>query len=217
MKMRSKLAASAILIAIIRTLVVGVGVVRAEAQQKDAMCVETAPGTCTPMEIPPMVDGSSWMSSVSKTKDIWGCCQQADGSTNNELQSTVIGKMPQFSEEDTMKVLEKAKKAWDHGKGVWPQMSMQQRIEHVEKFLQNLRSQRSAIIQILMFEIGKSYPDAASEFDRTIAFCRQVIEVIRTDPEYSSAWQSIGSTRALVRRAAIGIIMALGPYNYPRA
>lgn len=43
----------------------------------------------------------------------------------------------------------------------------------------------------------------------------QVIEVIRTDKEYAGEWQTIGSTKALVRRTAIGIIMALGPYNYP--
>ena len=42
-----------------------------------------------------------------------------------------------------------------------------------------------------------------------------MIEVIRTDPEYASSWQTIGSTKAFVRRAAIGIIMCLGPYNYP--
>ena len=39
--------------------------------------------------------------------------------------------------------------------------------------------------------------------------------MIRTDPEFASTWQSYGSTKAFVRRAAIGIIMCLGPYNYP--
>ena len=43
----------------------------------------------------------------------------------------------------------------------------------------------------------------------------QVIGVLQTDPEYSGEWQTVGSTKALVRRAAIGIILALGPYNYP--
>jgi acyl-CoA reductase-like NAD-dependent aldehyde dehydrogenase len=45
----------------------------------------------------------------------------------------------------------------------------------------------------------------------------QVIEVIRTDPEFGPAsWQTFGSnTKAFVRRAAVGIIMCLGPMNYP--
>lgn len=39
--------------------------------------------------------------------------------------------------------------------------------------------------------------------------------MVQTDPEYTGVWKTVGSTRALVRRAAIGIILALGPYNYP--
>ena len=39
--------------------------------------------------------------------------------------------------------------------------------------------------------------------------------MIQTDPEYTGVWQTVGATKALVRRAAIGIILALGPYNYP--
>jgi len=41
------------------------------------------------------------------------------------------------------------------------------------------------------------------------------LDVVKTDPEYSAGWQTIGSTKAFVRRAAIGIIMCLGPMNYP--
>jgi glyceraldehyde-3-phosphate dehydrogenase (NADP+) len=94
-------------------------------------------------------------------------------------------------------------------------MSLKERIHAIETFLNNLQNRRSAIIQILMWEIGKNYNDAASEFDRTIEFCKKVIGVLHVDPEYAGVWQTIGSTKALVRRAAIGIILALGPYNYP--
>jgi glyceraldehyde-3-phosphate dehydrogenase (NADP+) len=67
-----------------------------------------------------------------------------------------------------------------------------------------------------MWEIGKNYKDAASEFDRTVQFAEEVMDVVKSDQEFLSAsWQSIGSTRAFVRRAAIGILLCLGPYNYP--
>ena len=185
-------------------------------QQTDGMCVESpGDGTCSPMEIPPMIDGKAWLSGIQKDKDVFGCCQQSDKDTVDQLKPPIIGSMPQFSTEDTMQVLEKAKKAWNHGAGVWPQMSLKDRIAAIETFLDNLQSQRSAIIQILMWEIGKNYKDAASEFDRTIEFCKKVIGVLQSDPEYMGVWQTIGSTKALVRRAAIGIILALGPYNYP--
>jgi Aldehyde dehydrogenase family len=42
-----------------------------------------------------------------------------------------------------------------------------------------------------------------------------MISEIQNDPEFNSEWETIGVTRAFVRRAAIGIIMCLGPYNYP--
>ncbi len=82
------------------------------------------------------------------------------------------------------------------------------------------------MVQTLMWEIGKNRKDAESEFDRTVEFCRKVMDVMEHDPEYGGGgdsgnveskdgWQTIGSTRALVRRAAIGIIMCLGPMNYP--
>ena len=40
--------------------------------------------------------------------------------------------------------------------------------------------------------------------------------MVRTDPEFGLAsWQTIGSTRAFIRRSAVGIVMCLGPMNYP--
>lgn len=188
----------------------------------DGTCVETTlndkSGTCTPLGMPPMVEGSSYLSSEfanAKNKDIFGCCTKSSSSTEDELTPSKIGEMPQFTTEQSLKVLESAKKAWNHGNGVWPQMSMAERIEAIEKFLDALHEQRTTIINLLMWEIGKNHPDATAEFDRTIAFCKQVIEVIRTDADFAGVWKTVGSTKAFVRRAAIGIILALGPYNYP--
>jgi glyceraldehyde-3-phosphate dehydrogenase (NADP+) len=95
-------------------------------------------------------------------------------------------------------------------------MSLSKRVTAVENFLIELKKQRESIIELLMWEIGKNEADATSEFDRTIEFAQQVIDVVKSDPEFGGAsWQSIGATRAFVRRAAIGIILCLGPYNYP--
>jgi acyl-CoA reductase-like NAD-dependent aldehyde dehydrogenase len=67
-----------------------------------------------------------------------------------------------------------------------------------------------------MWEIGKNKPDATAEFDRTVQFIETMISLrYRMIPEFNSDWQTIGATRAFVRRTAIGIIMCLGPYNYP--
>jgi glyceraldehyde-3-phosphate dehydrogenase (NADP+) len=99
-----------------------------------------------------------------------------DDASSLLLTQAIIGKMPQFTTEQSLQVLEAAKKAWNHGRGVWPQMSLHERIEKIEAFLEALKIQRSAIVNLLMWEIGKNYNDAAAEFDRTIDFANKVCQ-----------------------------------------
>mmetsp|Transcript_1449 Transcript_1449/g.2660 ORF Transcript_1449/g.2660 Transcript_1449/m.2660 type:complete len:568 (-) Transcript_1449:45-1748(-) len=147
-------------------------------------------------------------------EDVLGCC--ASDEKKQEIVPQVIGRLPQMSTEQTLEIAKAAKSAWNGGSGVWPQMSLSKRVTAVENFLTELKKQRESIIELLMWEIGKNEADATSEFDRTIEFAQQVIDVVKSDPEFGGAsWQSIGATRAFVRRAAIGIILCLGPYNYP--
>ncbi|CAB9521685.1 N-succinylglutamate 5-semialdehyde dehydrogenase [Seminavis robusta] len=210
---------------ILSLAILGVRGVQADGDDKKNVCLESLTGitggttTCTPLGVAPMIEGASFFPEAivkdQGSKDIFGCCNRNSDEEESALTPTQIGKMPQFSTETSMQVLAAAKKAWANGRGVWPQMSLQERIEAIEAFLSALQDQRSSIINLLMWEIGKNYGDAEAEFDRTVAFARKVIESIQTDPEFAGVWQTIGSTKALVRRTAIGIILALGPYNYP--
>lgn len=95
-----------------------------------------------------------------------------DGSSS--YNPVEIGAMPQFSEEEVLAVLESSKKAWNGGAGVWPQMSMNERIERIELVVSYLRELREDIINVLMWEIGKNLKDARAEIDRTIVFIEQV-------------------------------------------
>mmetsp|Transcript_2712 Transcript_2712/g.7960 ORF Transcript_2712/g.7960 Transcript_2712/m.7960 type:complete len:535 (-) Transcript_2712:236-1840(-) len=167
---------------------------------------------------------------VEKMVDVLGCCSlggsndadaDTDGNASAEtcqaLQPVVIGQSPQFSTDQALEVLDAAREAWNGGSGEWPQMSLRSRIEAIEDFVRELSKHREAIVTVLMWEIGKNRKDAEAEFDRTMVFIREVIAAIRMPDaaEYNDEWQHVGSTRAFVRRAAIGIIMCLGPYNYP--
>jgi len=162
--------------------------------------------------------------------DVYACCTAAQECASTEdgekctsdsnvlLSRKKIGALPQFSQEQALEVLDDAKKAWDGGAGVWPQMSLKERIAAVEAFVAILRKDhREAIVEILMWEIGKNRECAESEFDRTMIFVEKTIEFIRTSPEFSTDFTQVDntSTRAFTRRAAIGIIMCLGPMNYP--
>mmetsp|Transcript_18404 Transcript_18404/g.42010 ORF Transcript_18404/g.42010 Transcript_18404/m.42010 type:complete len:379 (-) Transcript_18404:2692-3828(-) len=158
--------------------------------------------------------------------DVLGCCAE---NRSKEFSRPTIGKLPQMSKEQTLGVLKDAERAWDGGSGVWPQMSFRERLDAIERLIDDLETnQRELMVQVLMWEIGKNRRDAESEFDRTMTFGRQVMQVIRGynvddgasidtdyDDEFGGSWKSIGSTMAFVRRAAVGIVLCLGPMNYP--
>lgn len=164
--------------------------------------------------------------------DIQGCCSETlpeDGSDDLTFTSPIIGKLPQMSKEQTLAVMKDAETAWDGGSGAWPQMPFRERLDAIERLIVDLETnQREKMVQVLMWEIGKNRKDAESEFDRTMAFGRQVMQVVRGfnvndeseaisdyDDEFGGSWKSIGSTMAFVRRAAVGIVLCLGPMNYP--
>jgi glyceraldehyde-3-phosphate dehydrogenase (NADP+) len=162
-----------------------------------------------------------------RLSDVYGCCG-IDEQDSSKFTRPLIGHMPQMSSSQTLSVLKDAETAWDGGSGVWPQMSLRERLQAIENLLRDLETNyREQIVQALMWEIGKNRMDAESEFDRTIAFGRQVMDVVRgvsnsndssievVDDEFGGSWQHIGSTMAFVRRAAIGIVLCLGPMNYP--
>lgn len=141
-----------------------------------------------------------------------GSCLAADFPV---LTKVTIGRVPQFSTATTLDILKQAKAAWRGGAGVWPQMSMADRIAAVESFLRKLEENKQALATAIMWEIGKAWPEAMSEVTRTIQFARAVIATIQSDPEMRTDGAAAGSHRAWMRRAALGIVLALGPYNYP--
>jgi glyceraldehyde-3-phosphate dehydrogenase (NADP+) len=116
--------------------------------------------------------------------DVTGCCamekmEEACSSGNfltGSIAPQVIGQIPQMNKEQTLQVLEDAKAGWKGGSGVWPQMSLKERVETIEKFIDELRTKREEIVVTLMWEIGKNRKDAEAEFDRTLDFVQKVKE-----------------------------------------
>jgi len=184
-------------------------------------CTDTKDNSCTNMDffkeapfVSPriMIEGQvhaiqSEDESGTESWSINGCCS-----------SQSIGLMPQMSTEQSQLILDNAVKGWSNGQGEWTQMTLAQRIECVEAFVEELMTQREEIIRVLMWEIGKNYPDAKSEFDRTVEFIRKTIEAIKSTEDYNvgSTFKKIGSdTNVFIRRNGFGVILCLGPYNYP--
>jgi glyceraldehyde-3-phosphate dehydrogenase (NADP+) len=135
-------------------------------------------------------------------------------------KGVAIGAMPQFRTQDALHVLEAASEAWRGGSGPWTAgHTLQQRIAAIRSVFADLDRIREDIVTALMWEIGKNRVDAEGEYDRTKAFFEQVAAAMTqagSDDEYAGrTWQRVGGVSALVKRNAIGVILALAPYNYP--
>lgn len=135
-----------------------------------------------------------------------------DATTNSR---TIIGELAQMGSEDVLKVVESAKVAWKNGQGVWPQMSPEERMAALQNVVSALKDRRDEIVKVLMWEICKTSADAAAEFDRTMTFIEATIDTFRRTDTFHGAWKVVGGILSKVRRAAIGIMMCLGPFNYP--
>jgi glyceraldehyde-3-phosphate dehydrogenase (NADP+) len=131
------------------------------------------------------------------------------------LTRTTIGQVPSMDEATVMRALDSAVRAWDHGRGAWPTMSVAARIDRVERFLEIMASKRDEVIRLLMWEIGKNLPDSRKEFDRTVEYIRSTIESLKEADRANSRFQLDSGIIAQIRRAPLGVCLSMGPFNYP--
>jgi len=147
------------------------------------------------------------------------CPEGTDIKHQRLLSQVKIGTMPQMTKEETLQALQSSLNAWKGGSGVWPQLSLSDRIKAIQKFVSELQNKREEIVNVLMYEIGKNKPDAEAEFDRTMQFIEKTIDHIQQSGEFGRWDRSNGSTQLYLSRAAIGIVLCLGtdqmdPHSY---
>jgi glyceraldehyde-3-phosphate dehydrogenase (NADP+) len=66
-----------------------------------------------------------------------------------------------------------------------------------------------------MWEIGKSLPDSEKEFDRTVEYIVDTIEDYKKLDRNCARFTKSQGINAMVRRGPLGVVLCLGPYNYP--
>ncbi|MDY7020158.1 MAG: NADP-dependent glyceraldehyde-3-phosphate dehydrogenase [Cyanobacteriota bacterium] len=135
--------------------------------------------------------------------------------TADGFSSKFIGKFPLMSEEAALSVLQAALNAYDSGRGLWPTLSVQQRIEHVQDFAYRMKERRSEVINLLMWEICKSYADSAKEFDRTLDYIASTIDALKDLDRRCSRFEISEGVIGQIRRAPLGVVLCMGPSNYP--
>lgn len=133
----------------------------------------------------------------------------------SEKEPQLIGKTPEMSGDFALKALEAAHNAFDYGQGEWPTMKVYERIRCMENFVEKMLSKREEIVKLLMWEIGKNLNDSRKEFDRTVEYINDTIEEYKVIDRKGATFQNKSGVRALIRRGPFGVVLCLGPYNYP--
>ena len=133
----------------------------------------------------------------------------------SEKEPQLIGKTPEMSGDFALKALEAAHNAFNYGQGEWPTMKVYERINCMENFVEKMLSKREEIVKLLMWEIGKNLNDSRKEFDRTVEYINDTIEEYKVIDRKGATFQNKSGVRALIRRGPLGVVLCLGPYNYP--
>ncbi len=136
-------------------------------------------------------------------------------SVNGSCRQKRIGSYPLLTAEQALEALDAACKAYDHGRGRWPTMSVEERIRHVEGFAYRMKERRDDVVKLLMWEIGKTLPDAEKEFDRTVDYIRDTIGALKDLDRVSSRFVIEQGVIGQIRRAPLGVVLCMGPFNYP--
>ena len=135
--------------------------------------------------------------------------------TPEGLQRKLIGSYPLGTEVEAMEALTAAETAYNNGRGEWPTMSVDGRIKCLEKFVYKMVEQRDLVIKLIVWEIGKSVADSTKEFDRTVEYINLTIDALKDIDRQSSRFEIAEGVVAQTRRSPIGVVLCMGPFNYP--
>jgi glyceraldehyde-3-phosphate dehydrogenase (NADP+) len=136
-------------------------------------------------------------------------------SSTENYQPTLLGSVPELTKNEALEALDAASNAYNNGQGDWPTMKVGDRIACMEKFAEQMKTKRDAIVKYLMWEIGKNLADSEKEFDRTVDYIYDTIDDYKQVDRNSAKFQKHSGVYAHIRRGPIGVVLCLGPYNYP--
>lgn len=136
-------------------------------------------------------------------------------SSTEDYKPTLLGTIPTLGKTEALDALDSALSAYNKGQGLWPTMKVVDRIACMEKFVEQMKTKRTEVVKLLMWEIGKNLPDSEKEFDRTVDYIYDTIEDYKKMDRDSAKFQKHDGVHAHIRRGPLGVVLCLGPYNYP--
>ena len=136
-------------------------------------------------------------------------------SSTEDYKPTLLGTIPTLGKKEALSALDAAVSAYNKGQGLWPTMKVVDRIACMEKFVEQMKTKRAEVVKLLMWEIGKNLPDSEKEFDRTVEYIYDTIEDYKQMDRDSAKFEKNSGVNAHIRRGPLGVVLCLGPYNYP--
>jgi len=134
---------------------------------------------------------------------------------SDDLRPYALGQYPLMSTEAAGEALAAAREAYGHGCGAWPTMSVADRIHHIQAFIPKMEAVRDEVVRLLVWEIGKTVAGARKEFDRTVDYVRDTVAALKDLDRTSSRFALEQGFVAQIRRSPLGVVLCMGPYNYP--
>lgn len=136
-------------------------------------------------------------------------------SSTEDYAPTLLGSIPLLEKEQALEALDAASEAYNNGQGLWPTMKVADRIACMEKFAVQMKTKRAEVVKYLMWEIGKNLKDSEKEFDRTVDYILDTINDYKQLDRNAAKFHKHSGVYAHIRRGPLGIVLCLGPYNYP--
>lgn len=136
-------------------------------------------------------------------------------SSTEKYTPTLLGSIPFMAEKEAAEVVEAANAAYNKGQGLWPTMKVVDRIKCMENFVRQMKETREEVVKLLMWEIGKNLGDSQKEFDRTVEYIHDTIDSYKELNGRSAHFEKVQGVNAMIRRGPLGVVLCLGPYNYP--
>ena len=131
------------------------------------------------------------------------------------LGPTLLGSIPDMETDKALEALEAAKVAYNRGQGLWPTMKVGERLKCMETFVEKMKKHREEVVKLLMWEICKNKSDSYKEFDRTVDYIVDTIEAYKNIDRKGAKFDKQDGVYAHIRRGPLGVVLCLGPYNYP--
>ncbi|WP_262270548.1 NADP-dependent glyceraldehyde-3-phosphate dehydrogenase [Microvirga yunnanensis] len=135
--------------------------------------------------------------------------------SNGKLEQIELGSVPSGGEQEAIEALNAAVAAYDDGRGLWPTMTVAERIACLQDFTNQMISRRQEVVELIVWEIGKPRADSAKEFDRTVDYIRATVTALKELDNSNSRFTIVEGTIGQIRRTPLGVVLCMGPYNYP--